>query len=100
MFPEWALLYIVDEANGREVHVVLAMSFDFRRLGHVCRRRRTGNRAFDGSLVCIGYGRRILSGSKYVRNEGVIVETPYSVRTGWLESVCLDYFSYELEIPS
>lgn len=76
VLPERALLDVVDEADGGEVHVGLTVVVYDLRLGDVGWSRGAAHGALDGGRVQGVDGAGELCGAENVGDEGVVVETP------------------------
>jgi hypothetical protein len=87
VLPKWALLNVVDEANGRKVHIDLSLVLHDSGFGNVTRLRRTFGRPLQRHWFVIVYGSCELRRAEYVGHEGVVVEAPDAVGTSGFESV-------------
>ena len=73
MFPEGTAFDIVDEADGREVHVCFAFAVDCHGFHYVARFWGGGERAFGGDVGRCVDCRGKLGGAEYVGKERVVV---------------------------
>lgn len=73
VLPEGALLHVVDEPDGGEVHVGLPEPLHGFRLEDVAWLRRPLDGAFEGHCLLLGYRAGVLCGTKDVRHECVVV---------------------------
>jgi len=99
VFPEGALLDVVDEGNGRKVNPRASVRISHLSLGGVagpwrarcralqrCRLRLRGERACE------------LCRAKNVREEGMVIKAPDTVRSCRLKVVCEDKAANNLEV--
>lgn len=100
VLPKRPLFYVVDEANGGKVHVGLSVVVHHELFGNVARLWRTPYRALQRHWFVFVDGPRELRRAKYVRNKEVVVKAPDTMRTGGLQVVCGDEFSYKDEISA
>lgn len=98
VFPEGTFLYVVDEPDGRKIHVQLALHLDSFGLGNIPEFWSTHHGAFKGHSLVFRDWAGELCRAKYIWKERVIIETPYSMRPGWFQGVCKDKLSYNLEV--
>lgn len=73
VLPEGALLDVVDEPDGGEVHVGLPEPLHGLGLEDVARLGGPLHGAFEGHGLVLGDGAGVLGGTKDVRHEGVVV---------------------------
>lgn len=73
VLPEGALLDVVDEPDGGEVHVGLTEPLHGLGLEDVARFRRPLDGAFERHSLLLSDGAGVLCGTKDVRHEGVVV---------------------------
>lgn len=99
VLPEGACLDIVDEADGREVHVSVAVVFHDGCLGDVAGLGCAPHGAFLGHRLVVVDGAGELCGAEDIRHKGVIVQAPDSVRAGWLQGVSQDELSHHPQVP-
>lgn len=98
MLPEGTRLDVVDEADGREVHVGLAVVLYDDRFGDVAGLGGALDGALCGHRVVVVDRTGELCGAEYVGHESVVVQTPDSVRAGRLQGVSQDEFSHNPQI--
>lgn len=90
VLPERTLFYIVDEANGRKVHVCLAVILDNQWFGNVTGLGCASHGTLEGHGVVLVNGPSELRRTKYVRHKGVIIQTPDAMGACRLERICID----------
>ena len=73
VFPEGALLDVVDESDGAEVHVFGSFALHGGEFGYVAWVWGVRAGAFGGGLVVWGDGGAVLGGAEDVGEEGVVV---------------------------
>ena len=98
VLPEGTLLHVVDEANGREVHIDLALVFDDKGLGYIAGLGSTFHGPFCGHRFVVVNRSCKLRRAKYVRHEGMVVEAPDAVGASRFECVSQDEFPHHLQV--
>ena len=99
VLPKWTFFDVIDESNGREVHVHMALVLNNGGFGYI---RRFGGAA-DGALQWHGVlrgrdGSGELGRAEDVWYEGVVIEAPYAVGAGGFEGICEDEGSYHSQV--
>lgn len=98
MLPERSLLDVVDETDGRKVHVDLTLVLYHGGLGDIAGLRGAFDRALGGHGLRVVYGPRELRRAKDVGHEGVVVKAPDAMRTGGFECICQDELPHHLQV--
>lgn len=98
MLPERPGFDVVDEADGRKIHVPLSFLVHDLGLDYLGGLRRSQDRPLKGRRVVLRDGASELGRAVDIRLERMIVQTPDAVRAGGLEGVRRDEATNDAEI--
>lgn len=99
VFPEGPFLDVVDEADGGEIHVRLPEPLYCFRFEDIARFRSPLDGALEGHGLILGNRAGELCRPKDIWHKRVVVESPDTVRTCWLEIVCEDETTDHAQVP-
>ena len=98
VLPERACLDAVDESYCGKVEILCRKLTHSILINYNLWSRCTSSRALVRDWVPWPQWRCQLSGTKDIRDKGMVVEAPYSMRTSWFQRVSLDQIANKLEI--
>lgn len=100
MLPKGTPFHVIDERNSRKVHVDMPHPLDNASVRYIARFRCASHGTISGHRFKLAANRASeLCRAEYVRDEGMVIETPYAMGACWFQSICRYQLPYGFEIP-